>query len=82
MQDIFARNGVELMCADNVFPDVDVLQIEPVRALIHEVFNQHIVTAPGMARLTELSTFETSCRPPGRCCWPLRSSPTPLAMPW
>ena len=58
VQDIFARNGVELMCADNVFPDVDVLQIEPVRALIHEVFNQHIVKAPGMARLTELSGFE------------------------
>ena len=58
VQDVFARNDVELMCADNVFPDVDVLQIEPVRKLIHEVFNQHIVKAPGMARLTELSGFE------------------------
>ena len=58
VQDVFARNDVELMCADNVFPDVDVLQIEPVRKLIHEVFNQHIVKAPGMARLTELSSFE------------------------
>jgi uncharacterized protein (TIGR01319 family) len=58
VQDIFAGSGVQLLCADNVFPDVDVLRIEPVRTLIHEVFNEHIVKAPGMARLAELSTFE------------------------
>lgn len=81
VQDVFARNDVELMCADNVFPDVDVLQIEPVRKLIHEVFNQHIVKAPGMARLTELSGFEI-LPPPVRCCWPPRSSRTPSATPW
>lgn len=57
VQDIFDRAGVQLMCADNVFPDVDILRIEPVRRLIHEVFNEHIVKAPGMARLTELSHF-------------------------
>ncbi|MDO5092703.1 MAG: glutamate mutase L [Propionibacteriaceae bacterium] len=56
--DIFDQHGIELMCADNVFPDVDVLQIEPVRRLIHEVFNKHIVGAPGMAKLAEMSTFE------------------------
>lgn len=53
--DIFAAAGMRVLCADNVFPDVDVLQIEPVRRLIHEVFNEHIVTAPGMSRLDELS---------------------------
>ncbi len=58
VEDIFREAGVQLMCADNVFPDVDVLCIEPVRRLIHEVFNQHIVKAPGMAKLTELSHFE------------------------
>lgn len=56
--DIFAEQGVELMCADNVFPDVDVLQIEPVRRLIHEVFNKHIIAAPGMSGLTEMSSFD------------------------
>lgn len=58
VQDIFAAAQVQLLCADNVFPDVDRLQIEPVRALIHEVFNRHITKAPGMARLGELSSYE------------------------
>ncbi|MDR1767959.1 MAG: glutamate mutase L, partial [Propionibacteriaceae bacterium] len=54
----FGERGVEVLCADNVFPDVDVLRVEPVRALIHEVFNKHIVRAPGMARLARLSSAE------------------------
>lgn len=52
---IFEAAGVETMLADNVFPDVDVLNIEPVRRLIHEVFNRHIIHAPGMARLGDLT---------------------------
>ncbi len=51
---IFQAAGVETLVADNVFPDVDVLNIEPVRRLIHEVFNRHIIHAPGMARLAAL----------------------------
>lgn len=58
VQDIFKEAGVQLMCADNVFPDVDVLQIEPVRALIHEIFNEHITKAPGMAALAEVSDHD------------------------
>lgn len=52
---IFEAVGVELLLAENVFPDVDVLEIEPVRRLIHEAFNRHIVHAPGMARLGDLT---------------------------
>ena len=52
---IFGAAGIETMLADNVFPDVDVLNIEPVRRLIHEVFNRHIIHAPGMARLGALT---------------------------
>ncbi len=52
---IFEAAGIETLLADNVFPDVDVLNIEPVRRLIHEVFNRHIIHAPGMARLGELT---------------------------
>ena len=47
--------GLEAALADNVFPEVDVLNIEPVRRLIHEAFNRHIIHAPGMARLQELT---------------------------
>jgi MutL protein len=47
--------GVETLMTDNVFPEVDVLNVDPVRRLIHEAFNRHIVHAPGMARLQELT---------------------------
>ena len=54
---IFADSGVELVVTDNVFPDIDELSVEPVRALVHEEFNRHIVHAPGMARLAALSPW-------------------------
>lgn len=47
--------GIELLLADNVFPDVDVLNIDPLRQLIHEAFNRHIIHAPGMAKFAELT---------------------------
>ncbi len=53
--EIFNDAGFELLLADNVFPEVDVLNIEPLRKIIHEVFNRHIVHAPGMSRLAELT---------------------------
>ena len=55
VQRLFKGAGIELLLADNVFPDVDVLNIDPLRALIHEAFNRHIIHAPGMARLGELT---------------------------
>jgi uncharacterized protein (TIGR01319 family) len=55
IQHIFASGGMQVLVAENVFPDVDVLNIEPVRYLIYEVFNQHIIHAPGMTRLSELT---------------------------
>ena len=53
--ELFARAGTELHVAENVFPDVDVLNVEPLRRLVHEAFNRHIVHAPGMQRLGELT---------------------------
>ena len=55
VQDIFESVGIETRLADNVFPDVDVLNIEPVRHIIQEAFNQHIVHAPGMTHLGEIT---------------------------
>ena len=55
IQTIFETAGFETLLADNVFPEVDVLNIEPVRRLIQEVFNRHIIHAPGMSRLGELT---------------------------
>jgi len=58
VEKIFTNAGLEFLLAANVFPDVDVLNIEPLRKVIHEVFNKHIVHAPGMTYLAELTTHE------------------------
>ncbi len=55
---IFKDADIEFMLADNVFPEVDVLNIQPLRRIIHEVFNRHIIHAPGMNGLAELTTKE------------------------
>jgi uncharacterized protein (TIGR01319 family) len=56
VEKIFTDAGVEFLLAANVFPEVDVLKIEPLRKVIHEVFNKHIVHAPGMSYLSELTS--------------------------
>ena len=58
VQEIFLQHGIEFLLADNVFPEVDVLNTVPLRKVIHEVFNKHIIHAPGMNRLAELTTKE------------------------
>lgn len=55
IQKIFERAEIETLLADNVFPEVDVLNIEPLRKIIHEVFNRHIIHAEGMAKFAELT---------------------------
>lgn len=39
---------------ENVYPRVDYLNILPLRKLIYETFEEHIVHAPGMAHIKEL----------------------------
>ena len=75
---IFEGSGIELVVTDNVFPDIDELAVEPVRALVHEEFNRHIVHAPGMARLEALSSVADPAHARGgarwvRSCSPMRS---------
>lgn len=57
IQQIFAEAGLELLLADNVFPEVDVLNVEPLRQVIHEVFNRHIIHGPGMGHIAELTRW-------------------------
>lgn len=39
---------------DNVYPRVDFLNILPLRKIIYETFEEHIVHAPGMSHIKEL----------------------------
>lgn len=55
IENIFSRAGVELMIAPNVFPDVDVLNVEPLRKCMQDVFSKNIIHAPGMNRLEGLT---------------------------
>ncbi len=58
VQQIFQQNGMDILLADNVFPEVDVLNIDPLRRIIHEVFNRNIIHAPGMAHIGDLTRWE------------------------
>jgi uncharacterized protein (TIGR01319 family) len=57
VQKLFAEADMEVLVADNVFPDVDVLNIDPLRHLLHDVFSRHIIHVPGMARLGGLTRW-------------------------
>ncbi len=58
VQEIFSQFGIEFLIAENVFPEVDVLNTLPLRKVIHEVFNKHIIHAPGMESLARMTTRE------------------------
>jgi uncharacterized protein (TIGR01319 family) len=57
VRQLFEAAGIELLLADNVFPDVDVLNIGPLRTQIHDLFSRHIVHAPGMAAFADLTRW-------------------------
>ena len=54
IRDIFAGTGIHLRIADNVYPRIDELVIEPTRRIIQEVFEEHITDAPGMKHIRDL----------------------------
>lgn len=53
---IFAEAGVPVSVCENVYPKLDDLNIEPCRRLIHKVFEEHIVKAPGMEHIRDMVT--------------------------
>lgn len=55
---IFEENKKEhlLYIVDNVYPKIDMLNVEPARKVIQDVFEEHIVHAPGMHYVREMVT--------------------------
>ena len=51
VQKIFEGAPAELYVVENVYPRLDDLNIEPARRVIHDVFEKHIIHAPGMERV-------------------------------
>lgn len=56
IKEIFKNYNSKLYIVDNVYPKVDILNVEPTRKVIQSVFEEHIVHAPGMAKVREMVT--------------------------
>lgn len=56
ISEIFKESNIELYITDNVYPRIDQLNIEPTRAIIQDVFETHIIHAPGMEEIRDMVT--------------------------
>ena len=64
IQKLFADAPAELYVVENVYPRLDDLNIEPARRVIHDVFEKHIIHAPGMEQVRTMVNG-TIIPPPG-----------------
>lgn len=46
--------GVKLYIVENVYPKVDMLNVEPTRKVIQAAFEEHIIHAPGMTKVRDM----------------------------
>ncbi len=53
---IAKEEGVEVYIVENVYPEIDVLNVEPTRKVIQDVFEEHIIKSKGMEKLKEMVT--------------------------
>ena len=51
---IAEETGTRLYIVENVYPKVDMLNVEPTRKVIQEVFEEHIIHAPGMSTVRDM----------------------------
>ena len=56
IKDIFEGTGIPLYITENVYPKLDLLNIEPARKIIHAVFEEHIIKAAGMEHVRDMVT--------------------------
>lgn len=56
VEDIFSSTDSPLYLSENVYPKLDLLNIEPTRKIIHTVFEEHIIKASGMERIRDMVT--------------------------
>jgi uncharacterized protein (TIGR01319 family) len=54
IKEIFEGKKIELHIVENVYPKIDQLNIEPTRSVIQDVFEKHIVHAPGMEHVRDM----------------------------
>lgn len=55
IKEIFYENNKRnIVCVENVYPKIDQLNVEPTRKVIQDVFEEHIIYAPGMKEIKKL----------------------------
>ena len=54
VKEILESSGKRVFIVENVYPNIDELNIQPTRKVIQEVFEEHIIHAPGMTKIKEL----------------------------
>lgn len=54
IREIAQEAGVTVYITENVFPAIDMLNVEPTRKIIQDAFEKHIIHAPGMENIREL----------------------------
>lgn len=54
IKEIFKDYNSKLYIVDNVYPKVDMLNVEPCRKVIQGAFEEHIVHAPGMTKVRSM----------------------------
>lgn len=54
IKELFRDKKSELYIVENVYPKIDELNIEPTRKIIQQVFEKHIIHAPGMQRVRDM----------------------------
>ena len=58
VQKLFQDSNSELYITENVYPKLDMLNVEPARKVIQQAFEKHIVKAPGMEHIRDLVNGE------------------------
>ena len=53
---ILTSAGMTVFPVENVYPGIDQLNVEPTRTVIQDVFEKHIMEAPGMSKIREMVT--------------------------
>lgn len=51
IKEILEKKGKKVYLTDNVYPNVDQLNVEPARNIIQNIFSEHIIHAPGMNKI-------------------------------
>jgi uncharacterized protein (TIGR01319 family) len=54
IREIFQDSGSRLYIVDNVYPAIDRMEVLPARKIIQQVFEEHIIHAPGMEQIRSL----------------------------